>query len=158
MTKPKKRPSPAQEGESLLLQTGPELGPRSHRPKAGSSDGAAPRTLAVKWEEAIQEAGELPKDLPGKPFARRAAEADAWAKELKDAPAGRPVVRMGRPSKAAPKVETELVTFRTDKREKEALEALAEALGRNLSDLLRDVTHNLVASFKAGQKSMRAKV
>jgi hypothetical protein len=158
MTKPKKRPSPDQEGAALLPQPGPAAGPKSHRAKAGSSDGAAPRTLGVKWEDAIQDAGEPPKDLPEKPFAKRAAEADAWAKELKAAPPGPPVVRMGRPSKAAPKVETELVTFRTDKREKEALEALAEALGRNLSDLLRDVTHNLVATFKAGQKSARARI
>ena len=134
------------------------------KPKAGSS-AASKSTLALNtsvvesfgWEAAILEAGDRPKELPEKPFAKRAAEADAWAKELKDAPAGRPVVRMGRPSKAVLKVETELVTFRTDKREKEALEALAEALGRNLSDLLRDVTHNLVATFKAGQKSARAR-
>ncbi len=65
---------------------------------------------------------------------------------------------MGRPSKAAPKVETELVTFRTDKHEKEALEALAEAQGRSLSELLREVTHDLVSTFKAGQKAARARV
>lgn len=111
----------------------------------------------INWEEAIQEAGELPKGHSKKPFVERAAEAEAWAKELKGAPAGRPIVRMGRPSKAEPKVETELVTFRTDKREKEALEALAEAQGRSLSDLLRDVTHGLVSTFKAGQKAARAR-
>jgi hypothetical protein len=155
MTKPKTRPSQAQEGEPALPREKPV--PRGHRLKAGLvlEAGPAATAVGVKWEEAIEAAGEVPKDLPQIPFARRAAEADAWAKELKDAPPGRPVVRMGRPSKAAPKVETELVTFRTDKREKEALEALAEALGRNLSDLLRDVTHNLVATFKAGQKSAR---
>ena len=111
----------------------------------------------LNWAEVIQEAGELPKGHLKKPFAERAAEAEAWAKELKGAPAGRPIVRMGRPSKAEPKVETELVTFRTDKREKEALEALAEAQGRTLSDLLRDVTHDLVATFKAGQKTAKAR-
>ena len=111
----------------------------------------------LSWEDVIQEAGELPKGHLKKPFAERAAEAEAWAKELKGAPAGRPIVRMGRPSKAEPKVETELVTFRTDKREKEALEALAEAQGRTLSDLLRDVTHDLVATFKAGQKTAKAR-
>ena len=111
----------------------------------------------LSWDEVIQEAGELPKGHAKKPFAERTAEAEAWAKELKDSPAGRPIVRMGRPSKTGPKVETELVTFRTDKREKEALEALAEAQGRNLSDLLRDVTHDLVVTFKAGQKAARAK-
>ena len=111
----------------------------------------------LSWEEVIQEAGELPKGHAKKPFAERAAEAEAWAKELKGAPAGRPIVRMGRPSKAGEKVETELVTFRTDKREKEALEALAEAQGRSLSELLRDVTHDLVATFKAGQKAARAR-
>jgi hypothetical protein len=41
--------------------------------------------------------------------------------------------------------------------EKEALEALAEAQGRSLSDLLRDVTHDLVATFKAGQKTVRVR-
>jgi hypothetical protein len=107
----------------------------------------------LNWEEALQSAGELPKGHLKKPFAERAAEAELWAKELKDAPAGRPVVRMGRPRKVEPKVETELVTFRTDKREKEALEALAEAQGRSLSDLLRGVTHELVSTFKAGQKA-----
>jgi len=112
---------------------------------------------ALNWEEVIQEAGELPKGHAKKPFAERAAEAEAWAKELKDAPAGRPIVRMGRPSKVEVKVETELVSFRTDKREKEALEALAEAQGRSLSDLLRDVTHDLVSAFKAGQKAARAR-
>jgi hypothetical protein len=111
----------------------------------------------IIWEEAIQEAGELPKGHSKKPFAERAAEAEAWAKELKDAPAGRPIVRMGRPNKAEAKVETELVTFRTDKLEKEALEALAEAQGRTLSDLLRDVTHDLVTTFKAGQKTARVR-
>lgn len=113
---------------------------------------------ALNWADVIQEAGELPKGHARKPFVERAAEAEAWAKELKDAPAGRPIVRMGRPSKAAAKVETELVTFRTDKQEKEALEALAEAQGRTLSDLLREVTHDLVATFKAGQKAARARV
>lgn len=112
----------------------------------------------LTWEEVIQAAGKLPKGHLKKPFPERAAEAEAWAKELKDAPAGRPVVRMGRPSKAETKVETELVTFRTDKREKEALEALAEAQGRSLSDLLRGVTHELVTTFKAGQKAARLKV
>ncbi len=111
----------------------------------------------LSWDEVIQEAGELPKGHLKKPFAERAAEAEAWAKELKGAPAGRPIVRMGRPSKAGAKVETELVTFRTDKREKEALEALAEAQGRTLSDLLRDVTHDLVATFKAGQKAAKVR-
>ena len=77
--------------------------------------------------------------------------------ELKNTPAGRPIVRMGRPSKVTPKVETELVTFRTDKREKEALEALAEAQGRTLSELLRVVTHDLVSTFKAGQKTARVR-
>ena len=112
---------------------------------------------ALNWEDVMQEAGELPKGHLKKPLAERAAEAEAWAKELKGAPAGRPIVRMGRPSKAGAKVETELVTFRTDKQEKEALEALAEAQGRTLSDLLRDVTHDLVATFKAGQKTARAR-
>lgn len=111
----------------------------------------------IRWEEVIQEAGGLPKGHAKKPFAERAVEAEAWAKELKGAPAGRPIVRMGRPSKAEPKVETELVSFRTDKQEKEALEALAEAQGRSLSDLLRDVTHDLVATFKAGQKTVRVR-
>ena len=111
----------------------------------------------ISWEEAIQEAGELPKGHAKKPFAERAAEAEAWAKELKDAPAGRPIVRMGRPRKAEAKVETELVSFRTDKLEKEALEALAEAQGRSLSDLLRDVTHDLVTTFKAGQETARVR-
>jgi hypothetical protein len=111
----------------------------------------------LSWEEVILEAGELPKGHTKKPFAERAAEAEVWAKELKDAPAGRPIVRMGRPSKGEVKVETELVTFRTDKREKEALEALAEAQGRSLSELLRDVTHDLVSAFKAGQKTARAR-
>ena len=112
----------------------------------------------INWEEVIQEAGELPKGHSQKPFAERAAEAEAWAKELKGAHAGRPIVRMGRPSKSAPMVETELVTFRTDKQEKEALEALAEAQGRSLSDLLRGVTHDLVVTFKAGQKTAKARV
>lgn len=111
----------------------------------------------MSWEDVIQEAGELPKGHLKKPFAERAAEAEAWAKELKDAPAGRPIVRMGRPGKAEPKVETELVSFRTDKQEKEALEALAEAQGRSLSELLREVTHDLVATFRAGQKTARAR-
>jgi hypothetical protein len=111
----------------------------------------------ISWKDVIEGAGELPKGHLKKPFAERAAEAEAWAEELKDAPAGRPIVRMGRPSKAGAKVETELVTFRTDKREKEALEALAEAQGRTVSDLLRDVTHDLVATFQAGQKAARAR-
>ena len=111
----------------------------------------------LNWAEVIQGAGELSKGHLKKPFAERAAEAEAWAKELKGAPAGRPIVRMGRPSKAEPKVETELVTFRTDKHEKEALEALAEAQGRTLSDLLRNVTHDMVATFKAGQKTTKAR-
>ncbi len=117
-----------------------------------------PTRKGITWGEVIQEAGELPKGHSKKPFAERAAEAEAWAKELKGGPAGRPIVRMGRPSKAAPKVETELVTFRTDKHEKEALEALAEAQGRSLSELLREVTHDLVSTFKAGQKAARARV
>lgn len=112
---------------------------------------------SLSWEEVIQEAGELPKGHLKKPFAKRAAEAETWVMELKGAPAGRPIVRMGRPSKAEPKVDTELVTFRTDKREKEALEALAEAQGRTLSDLLRDVTHGMVATFKAGQKTAKTR-
>lgn len=112
---------------------------------------------AMNWDEVIQGAGELPKDHLKKSFAERAAEAELWAKELQDAPPGRPVVRMGRPSKAEPKVATELVTFRTDKSEKEALEALAEAQGRSLSDLLRGVTHDLVTTFKAGEKAARTK-
>jgi len=112
---------------------------------------------ALNWEEVMQEAGDLPKGQAKKPFAERAAEAEAWAKELKDAPAGRPIVRMGRPSKAGQKVETELVTFRTDKQEKEALEALAEAQGRSLSELLRGVTHDLVTTFQAGQKTVRVR-
>lgn len=107
----------------------------------------------LSWQEALEQAGELPQGQSGKPFAERAAEAEAWAKSLQGAPAGRPLVRMGRPSKNGPGVATELVTFRTDKREKEALEALAEAQGRTLSDLLRAVTHDLVATFQAGQKS-----
>jgi hypothetical protein len=109
----------------------------------------------ISWKDAIEGAGELPKGHLKKSFDERAAEAEVWAKELKDAPAGRPIVRMGRPSKAGAKVETELVTFRTDKREKEALEALAEAQGRTVSDLLREVTHDLVATFQAGQNSVR---
>jgi len=111
----------------------------------------------LNWDEVIQEADTLPKGHAKKPFAERAAEAEAWAKELKDAPAGRPIVRMGRPTKTGAKVETELVTFRTDKEEKAALEALAEAQGRTLSDLLRDVTHDLVSTFKAGQKAAKAR-
>jgi hypothetical protein len=111
----------------------------------------------MSWEDVIEQAGELPKGHLKKPFAERSAEAEAWAKELKGAPAGRPIVRMGRPSKAGGKVETELVTFRTDKQEKEALEALAEAQGRSLSELLRDVTHELVATFQAGQKAARVR-
>lgn len=107
----------------------------------------------LTWEEALQIAGDLPKGQFKKAFATRAAEAERWAQELKDAPPGRPLVRMGRPSEVEPKVETELVTFRTDKTEKEALEALAEAQGRSLSDLLRSVTHDLVTTFKAGQKA-----
>jgi len=71
---------------------------------------------ARNWKDVIESAGELPKGHLKKPFAERAAEAEAWAKELKDAPGGRPIVRMGRPSKAGAKVETELVSFRTDKR------------------------------------------
>jgi hypothetical protein len=112
----------------------------------------------IRWEEALRSAGELPEGHLKKPFAERAAETEAWAKGLKGATAGRPIVRMGRPSKAGPQVATELVTFRTDKLEKEALEALAEAQGRSLSDLLREVTHDLVATFRAGQKAPRARV
>ena len=52
----------------------------------------------LHWEEVIQEAGELPKGHARKPFAERAAEAEALAKEMKGAPAGRPIVRMGRPT------------------------------------------------------------
>jgi hypothetical protein len=111
----------------------------------------------MHWEDVIQEAGELHKGHAKKPFAERAAEAEAWAKEEKEAPAGRPIVRMGRPSKAQVKVETELVTFRTDKVEKQALEALAEAQGRTLSELMREVTHDLVATCRAGQKAARAR-
>ena len=112
---------------------------------------------AMNWEEVIQGAGELPKGHLKKTFAERAAEAERWAKELENAPAGRPVVRMGRPSKAEPKVATELVTFRTDHAEKAALEALAEAQGRSLSDLLRGLDHDLVLTFQAVQKAARAK-
>jgi hypothetical protein len=112
----------------------------------------------ISWKDVIEGAGELPKGHLKKSFAERAEEAEAWAKELKNAPAGRPIVRMGRPSKAEAKVETELVSFRTDKREKEALEALAEAQGRTVSELLRDVTHDLVATFQAGQKAARVRV
>jgi len=112
----------------------------------------------LNWDEVIQGAGELPKGHAGKSFTERAAEAEAWAKELKDAPAGTPIVRMGRPNKNQPKVVTELVTFRTERGEKEALEALALAQGRSLSDLLRGVTHDLVNTFKAGQKAARAMV
>ncbi len=112
---------------------------------------------AMNWDEVIQGAGELPEGHLKKRFAERAAEAELWAKELKDAPAGRPVVRMGRPSQTGPKVATELVTFRTDKLEKEALEALAEAQGRSLSDLLRSVTHDLVTTFKAGERAARTR-
>lgn len=111
----------------------------------------------LNWEDVIQEAGELPKGHSKKPFPERAAEAEAWAKALKGAPTGRPIVRMGRPSKTMPKVETELVTFRTDRQEKEALEALAEAQGRSLSELLRVVTHDLVSTFEAGQKAAKAR-
>ena len=111
----------------------------------------------VTWAEAIQEAGEVPGDEKGRPFPERAAEAEAWAGTFNDVPEGRPIVRMGRPPKAETKVETELVTFRTDKAEKEALEALAEAQGRSLSDLLREVTHDLVATFRAGQRAARSK-
>lgn len=111
----------------------------------------------LNWKDVLQGAGELPKGHLEKPFADRAAEAERWAKELKGAPAGRPVVRMGRPRAVEPKVETELVTFRTDRLEKDALEALAEAQGRTLSDLLRAVTHDLVTTFQAGEKAARAK-
>ncbi len=110
----------------------------------------------IRWEEVIQEAGGLPKGHPKKTFAERAAEAEAWAQEMKRAPAGRPIIRMGRPSKGEAKTSTELVTFRTDKSEKEALEALAAAQGRSLSDLLRDVTHGMVATFRAGQRAARS--
>ena len=112
---------------------------------------------AMSWDDVVQGAGELPKGHRKKPFAERAAEAEGWAEELKDAPAGRPVVRMGRPRAIEPKVETELVTFRTDRLEKEALEALAKAQGRSLSDLLRAVTHDLVTTFKAGERAARTK-
>lgn len=112
---------------------------------------------AMSWDEVIDGAGELPQGHSRKTFAERAAEAERWAKELKDAPAGHPVVRMGRPRAVEPKVETELVTFRTDRLEKQALVALAEAQGRSLSDLLREVTHDLVATYKAGEKAARAK-
>jgi hypothetical protein len=114
-----------------------------------------PKKEVLHWEDVIQEAGALPRGHAGRPFAERAAEAEAWAEELKVAPAGRPIVRMGRPTKAGPKLETELVTFRTEKSEKEALEAIAEAQGRSLSDLLRSLTHELVATFRAGQKASR---
>lgn len=112
---------------------------------------------AMSWDEAIEGAGELPKGHLKKTFAERAAEAELWAKELQHAPAGPPMVRMGRPGRGEPKVATELVTFRTDRLEKEALEALAEAQGRSLSDLLRGVTHELVITFKAGEKAARAR-
>jgi hypothetical protein len=59
---------------------------------------------AMGWDEAIQGAGELPKGHLEKCFSERAAEAERWAKELKDAPAGRPVVRMGRPRAVEPKL------------------------------------------------------
>jgi hypothetical protein len=111
----------------------------------------------IRWEEAIQEAGAPPEGQLKKTFAERAAEAEAWAQEMHRAPAGRPIVRMGRPGKGEAKTSTELVTFRTDKTEKEALEALAAAQGRSLSDLLRDVTHGLVATFRAGQRAARTR-
>ena len=38
-----------------------------------------------------------------------------------------------------------------------ALSVLAEAQGRTLSDLLRGVTHDLISTFKAGQKVARRK-
>ena len=107
----------------------------------------------ITWEEAIQQAGEMPQGQSARPLVERAAEAEAWAAEMKGSTAGRPIIRMGRPIKSGLKVETELVTFRTDKREKEALEALAAAQGRTLSDLLRQVTHDLVSTFRAGQKA-----
>ena len=44
----------------------------------------------LTWEEVIEEAGEIPKGHTKKPFPERAAEAEEWAKELKDAPAGHP--------------------------------------------------------------------
>ena len=136
----------------------PKRGSTTTSRASRSEPGGSSRSVeGMNWDEVMQEAGELSKGHLKKPFAERAAEAEAWAKELKDAPAVRPIVRMGRPSKAEPKVETELVTFRTDKREKVALEALAEAQGRTLSELLRDVTHDLVATFKAGQKTARAR-
>lgn len=114
------------------------------------------RKRALDWKDVIEQTGELPRGQAGKPFVERAAEAEAWAKAMKDAPARQPIVRMGRPRKAQAKVETELVTFRTDKLEKQALEALAEAQGRTLSELMRDVTHELVATFRAGQKAARS--
>ncbi len=111
----------------------------------------------MNWVEVVEKAGDLPKVHARKPFPERAAEAEAWAREMRNAPAGIPIVRMGRPSGGEPRVVTELVTFRTERGEKEALEALAEAQGRSLSELLREVTHDLVSTFKAGQKAARAK-
>ena len=76
---------------------------------------------------------------------------------MEEASAGPPLVRMGRPRNVGPKVVTALVTFRTDHAEKAALEALAEAQGRSLSDLLRGLDHDLVLTFQAVQKAARAK-
>jgi hypothetical protein len=129
----------------------------ARKPGGSARPRKATPVKGIDWEETLEQAGELPKGHARQPFAKRAAEAEAWAKELQDAPGGRPIVRMGRPGKASPKVETELVTFRTEKQEKEVLEALAAAQGRSLSDLLRGVTHDLVITFKAGQKTSRVR-
>ena len=115
------------------------------------------KNKALTWNQAIEAAGALSQADARMPFKARAAQAEAWAKEMEGAPAGPPLVRMGRPSKAGPKVVTELVTFRTDHAEKAALEALAAAQGRSLSDLLRGLTHDLVLTFQAGQKASRTK-
>lgn len=111
----------------------------------------------ITWREIAQQQNDPPRGRAKKSFLERAAEAEVWAEEMKGAPSGRPILRMGRPTKAEIKVETELVSFRTERQEKEALEALAQAQGRTLSELLRDATHDLVRAFKAGQKASRAR-
>lgn len=61
----------------------------------------------MNWVEVVEKAGDLPKVHARKPFPERAAEAEAWAREMRNAPAGIPIVRMGRPSGGEPRVVTE---------------------------------------------------
>jgi len=73
-------------------------GARVERGKAGSEQGKR-----IRWKEAIQESGELPEGHLEKPFTERAVEAEAWSEEMKDAPAGRRILRRGGPVKASRK-------------------------------------------------------